>query len=251
MLSTSFFPASLQELCCLTGLIISIVGSLGLHSGVGFAVRCVVTRNAADASRSYVTLPSCLARSWLCYLSVYIVGQSFLSFQWDILLLEVGFLAIFAARPLPFSGTGRLTSLFPSYSPPFVWLTKFLLFKLVSTILKWLLSMLLLALLMAIVFECDADANGWCRQDSGALPHVAEPDRTRLSLRHHRAFCARFAVGVLTLTWPLTFAQCIPNPLSWYAHQLPPAIQSWSVAGTILIEIPATILILMPFKVRL
>ncbi|KAI3382005.1 hypothetical protein SNEBB_002216 [Seison nebaliae] len=34
---------------------------------------------------------------WLLYLSVYYVGQTFLSFQWDILLLESGFLTIFLA----------------------------------------------------------------------------------------------------------------------------------------------------------
>ena len=34
---------------------------------------------------------------WTCYLSLYQVGQVFLSFQWDILLLETGFLALFLA----------------------------------------------------------------------------------------------------------------------------------------------------------
>ena len=32
---------------------------------------------------------------WMFYLSLVSVGQSFLSFQWDALLLETGFLAIF------------------------------------------------------------------------------------------------------------------------------------------------------------
>jgi hypothetical protein len=32
---------------------------------------------------------------WLTYLSLSVVGQDFLSFQWDALLLEAGFLAIF------------------------------------------------------------------------------------------------------------------------------------------------------------
>ncbi|RAP32717.1 membrane protein [Candidatus Marinamargulisbacteria bacterium SCGC AG-410-N11] len=36
-----------------------------------------------------------LALLWLLYLSFTSVGQAFLSFQWDILLLEVGFLALF------------------------------------------------------------------------------------------------------------------------------------------------------------
>jgi hypothetical protein len=34
---------------------------------------------------------------WMSYLSLFYAGQEFLSFQWDILLLETGFLAIFAA----------------------------------------------------------------------------------------------------------------------------------------------------------
>ena len=34
---------------------------------------------------------------WACYLSVYMVGQDFLAFQWDILLLEAGFLGMLLA----------------------------------------------------------------------------------------------------------------------------------------------------------
>lgn len=37
----------------------------------------------------------CLPGLYLCYLSLYHAGQVFMSFQWDILLLECGFLAIF------------------------------------------------------------------------------------------------------------------------------------------------------------
>ena len=33
--------------------------------------------------------------TWLCYLGCLLLGQTFLSFQWDILLVEVGFLCIF------------------------------------------------------------------------------------------------------------------------------------------------------------
>jgi predicted DCC family thiol-disulfide oxidoreductase YuxK len=43
-----------------------------------------------------VTAPA-LAVAWVFYLSLVTVGQEFLSFQWDILLLEIGFLAIFLA----------------------------------------------------------------------------------------------------------------------------------------------------------
>jgi hypothetical protein len=41
-----------------------------------------------------------LAGCWLLWLSICSVGQDFLSFQWDMLLLETGFLAIFASRSL-------------------------------------------------------------------------------------------------------------------------------------------------------
>ena len=37
---------------------------------------------------------------WILYLSLYQVGQTFMWFQWDILLLEVGFLSIIAAPGL-------------------------------------------------------------------------------------------------------------------------------------------------------
>ena len=39
----------------------------------------------------------CLIFLWILYLSFTVVGQVFFSFQWDVLLLEVGFLAIFFA----------------------------------------------------------------------------------------------------------------------------------------------------------
>ncbi|MBP9854813.1 MAG: lipase maturation factor family protein [Candidatus Omnitrophica bacterium] len=39
----------------------------------------------------------CLFLLWFFYLSIVHVGQTFLSFQWDVLLLEVGFLSIFLA----------------------------------------------------------------------------------------------------------------------------------------------------------
>ena len=50
---------------------------------------------------------------YLLYLSLTTVGQDFLSFQWDILLLETGFLAIFLG-----------------FSPLIVWLFRWLLFRL-------------------------------------------------------------------------------------------------------------------------
>ena len=70
-------------------------------------------------------IPS-LALLWLLYLSLSAVGRDFLSFQWDMLLLEAGFLAIFFAP----------WQLWPKFSrerPPsrvVLWLLRLLLFKL-------------------------------------------------------------------------------------------------------------------------
>ena len=63
---------------------------------------------------------------WMFYLSLVTVGQAFLSFQWDVLLLETGFLAIFFA-PL------RIRDAFTHVSETsgaFLWLLRWLLFRL-------------------------------------------------------------------------------------------------------------------------
>lgn len=69
----------------------------------------------------------CLFLLWLIYLSLCSVGEPFLDFQWDILLLETGFLAIFFApwrilprHPLREHPPSRIA----------LWLLRFLLFKL-------------------------------------------------------------------------------------------------------------------------
>ncbi len=61
---------------------------------------------------------------YLCYLSLTVAGQMFLSFQWDVLLLETGFLAIFFA-PWRWRLTRDAT-----VSPVALFLLKLLLFKL-------------------------------------------------------------------------------------------------------------------------
>src|SRR5438552_9015608 len=60
------------------------------------------------------------------YLSLTIAGQTFLSFQWDILLLEAGFLSIFLAPWQLWPKRGRE----PPVSRAVLFLLKFLLFKL-------------------------------------------------------------------------------------------------------------------------
>ena len=67
-----------------------------------------------------------LAGLWVFYLSLVTVGQAFLSFQWDVLLLEAGFLAIFFA-PLQIRDTLSRAS---QPSTAFLWLLRWLLFRL-------------------------------------------------------------------------------------------------------------------------
>jgi lipase maturation factor 1 len=68
----------------------------------------------------------CLFLLWLIYLSLSTVCREFLAFQWDILLLEIGFLAIFLA-PLQF--WPRLSCAAPP-SRLVLWVLRWLLFKL-------------------------------------------------------------------------------------------------------------------------
>jgi hypothetical protein len=69
---------------------------------------------------------ACFASLWLLYLSLCTVGDVFLSFQWDILLLEAGFLTVFLAPPVLRLRPGQAR-------PPslvVLWLFRWLLFRL-------------------------------------------------------------------------------------------------------------------------
>lgn len=74
---------------------------------------------------------------WALYLSLVVVGQEFLSYQWDILLLETGFLAIFLVPGRPAGGGARPWRVGPRFwrmeEPPrlALWLLWWLLFRLV------------------------------------------------------------------------------------------------------------------------
>ena len=63
---------------------------------------------------------------WLDYLSLTVVGREFFAYQWDALLLETGFLAIFLAPAV------RRDRLVDGFDPPRVglWLAKWLVFRL-------------------------------------------------------------------------------------------------------------------------
>ena len=71
--------------------------------------------------------PFTLAGLWVFYLSLVSIGQVFLSFQWDVLLLEAGLLAIFFA-PLQIRETLSRAS---QPSVAFLWLLRWLLFRLI------------------------------------------------------------------------------------------------------------------------
>jgi hypothetical protein len=73
-----------------------------------------------------LTIPV-LVLLWIFYLSLVSAGQVFMSFQWDTLLLEAGFLSIFLSPSQVLPGLSR-------QSPPpsvILWLFRFLLFRLV------------------------------------------------------------------------------------------------------------------------
>jgi hypothetical protein len=95
--------------------------------------------NSSDAFLSFTVLAGCLLSMlyfwgvaeffsasllWIAYLSIVNVGQDFLSFQWDILLLESGFLAIFISSP-------KVRGSRAPSSPCLAFLFRWLLFRLV------------------------------------------------------------------------------------------------------------------------
>ena len=93
-------------------------GFLHFLCAAGVALSLLVILNVAPAP--------CLFLLWLIYLSLSTVGREFLSFQWDALLLETGWLAIFFA-PLQWLPKGAVAS------PPsrvVLWLLRWLLFRL-------------------------------------------------------------------------------------------------------------------------
>jgi predicted DCC family thiol-disulfide oxidoreductase YuxK len=69
-----------------------------------------------------------LGLAWLFYLSLVTIGQDFLSFQWDALLLEAGFLAIFLAPAQWLEPPWRRG--FSAVSSTVLWLERWLLFRL-------------------------------------------------------------------------------------------------------------------------
>ena len=147
---------------------------------------------------------------WLSYLSLFHVGQVFLRFQWDILLLETGFLAIFLAPML------RLPFKFSTNQHPprlAIWLIWWLLFRLMfeSGVVKltW---------------------NNWpLGPDGSPVPNTWE-SLTAMDFHY--------------------WTQPLPIWTSWYAAKLPAWFHKLSVVCVLIIEIVLPLLIFGPRLLR-
>eukprot|EP00750_Incisomonas_marina_P027447 INCI6192.7.p1 GENE.INCI6192.7~~INCI6192.7.p1 ORF type:complete len:707 (+),score=82.87 INCI6192.7:250-2370(+) len=102
---------------------------IGLDTDAFFEGLCLLNLAvAASVSLGFGNTIS-FAFLWVSYLTVQRAGQTFLGFQWDILLLEAGVIATIWAPVLPSAFARKGAAPFrPSHTV--MWLTRFLLFKL-------------------------------------------------------------------------------------------------------------------------
>ncbi|XP_068257771.1 lipase maturation factor 2 [Nyctibius grandis] len=103
--------------------------SLGLDTELGMELLCLLGVLASFGALLLEPLRDSLlfALLWVLYLSLYQVGQVFLYFQWDSLLLEAGFLAVLVAplRPLAWRSPA-----WRAHDGVTFWLVRWLLFRL-------------------------------------------------------------------------------------------------------------------------
>ena len=152
------------------------------------------------------------------YLSLTIVGQVFLNFQWDVLLLETGFLSIFLApwRLWPrelmwWPGSASLVTPSP-VSRAGLFLLKFLLFKL---------------MLMSGVVKLTSGDDSW-----GWVDHS-------------------FHWSALTAVDYHYWSQPLPTIFAWWADKTPEWFKQFSVAFCLTVEIIAPFFIWAPRRPRL
>jgi len=149
------------------------------------------------------------------YLSLTIAGQTFLSFQWDILLIETGFLSIFlapwrlsvpaavsAAKHTPTTGETPVTT-DPPISCAALFLLKLLLFKLM--------------VMSGVVKLTSGDDSWW--------------DLTALDYHY--------------------WSQPLPTVIGWWADQSPEWFKKFSVAFCLVVEIIVPVFIWAPRRLRL
>jgi lipase maturation factor 1 len=150
---------------------------------------------------------------FVSYLSLSIAGQAFLSFQWDILLLETGFLAIFFApwRLWPKENPGS-TIPATAVSPVAMFLLKFLLFKL---------------MFMSGVVKLTSGDTVW-----GWIDHS-------------------FHWSALTALDYHYWSQPLPTIFAWFADKHPEWFKKFSVAFCLVVEIIVPFFIWAPRRPRL
>ena len=122
---------------------------------------------------------------WAAYLSLQLVGQTFLSFQWDILLLEVGFLCIFTASAPASSATA--------------WLHRFLAWKL---------------MFLSGCVKLQARCETWEKLTALEFHFATQPLPTPLAWHAHQMSPLLLRIGVLLtliLEIPLTFLLIMPS----------------------------------------
>jgi lipase maturation factor 1 len=158
----------------------------------------------------------CLFLLWLIYLSLSTICRDFLGFQWDILLLETGFLAIFFAPPtlLPRCyGLGQ-----PALRLPYCHEASLYCGSEPPRVILWLLR----GLLFCLMFE-----SGCVKLLSG------DPTWHNLTaLSYHYE------------------TQPLPTWIGWYAYQLPAGFQKTSTALMFGIELIVPFLIFTPRRLR-
>jgi hypothetical protein len=152
------------------------------------------------------------------YLSLTIAGQMFLSFQWDILLLETGFLSIFFApwrlwpRGLLLWPGSAPPATYPPVSPAGLFLLKLLLFKL---------------MLMSGVVKLTSGDDSW-----GWVNHS-------------------FHWSALTALDYHYWSQPLPTVFAWWADKSPEWFKHFSVAFCLAVEIIVPFFIWAPRRPRL
>ncbi|KAK3591845.1 hypothetical protein CHS0354_005041 [Potamilus streckersoni] len=113
--------------------LLKLTPKLGLDTQQGMDLLCLLGMAISFLCLVYKQLQDTVAFTllWMFYLSLYQVGQTFLWFQWDILLLEAGFLTIIVAPfhlQLPFKKLQM--SYYHQHDTITMWLIKWLLFRL-------------------------------------------------------------------------------------------------------------------------
>jgi predicted DCC family thiol-disulfide oxidoreductase YuxK len=154
----------------------------------------------------------CLSLLFVSYLSLTLAGQAFLSFQWDILLLETGFLAMFFAPWNLWPNKHLPPETAAATNRPALFLLKLLLFKL---------------MVMSGVVKLASGDDSW-----GWVDHSLRWS-SMTALDYHY------------------WSQPLPTIFAWYADKSPEWFKHFSVAICLFIEIIVPIFIWAPRRLRL